>query len=204
MNHDFILLDRSGSMSNLWTEAQGSINAYVKKLADDKVDTGVTLAAFDLGPNGKMAFAVWRDRIIPSTWHPVNDIDGVPRGSTPLNDAIGRIVNLAEAGNYDKVAIVIMTDGLENSSREMSRDQAQAALERCRKKGWAIVFLGANFDNIQQAAGYGIAKGMTVNSSRGNLRATMDSLASKRADYGITGQAATMGWSDEEQEKAKS
>lgn len=41
MQHDFILLDRSGSMESLWVEALGSVNAYVTKLAEDKVDTGV-------------------------------------------------------------------------------------------------------------------------------------------------------------------
>ncbi len=108
MQHDFILLDRSGSMQSLWTEALSSVNAYVKKLADDRVDTGVTLATFDTD-NGAFDFTIVRDRIIPSTWHAVTERDATPRGMTPLNDATGRIVNLAEAGNYDKVAIIIMT-----------------------------------------------------------------------------------------------
>jgi hypothetical protein len=67
MQHDFILLDRSGSMSTVWTEALSSINAYVQKLADDKVDTGVTLATFDKD-GAEFKFEVIRDRIIPGTW----------------------------------------------------------------------------------------------------------------------------------------
>src|SRR4051812_39328646 len=98
MQHDFILLDRSGSMAGLWSEALSSINSYVKKLADDKIDTGVTLATFD--GEGGLTFDVIRDRIIPSTWKPVSDADATPRGMTPLNDATGKIVALANAGNY--------------------------------------------------------------------------------------------------------
>src|ERR1700747_3185361 len=123
MQHDFILLDRSGSMQVLWSEALNSVNAYVKKLVDDGVDTGVTLATFDKDGD-QFKFEIIRDRIIPSTWKPVSSDDATPRGMTPLNDAVGRIVALAKAGinstPYDKLALIIMTDGLENASREHS------------------------------------------------------------------------------------
>lgn len=201
MQHDFVLLDRSGSMQSQWGEALSACNSYVKKLADDKVDTGVTLATFDTGMQGHIAFDVIRDRIIPTTWRAVTDKDAVPRGSTPLNDAVGRIVNLAEAGNYDKVAIIIMTDGHENASREMNVAQAKAALDRCRAKGWQVIFLGASYDNVRQAESYGAAHGQHVNASTRNLGATMDSLSVSRSAYGATGQA--MAFSDDEKEKLK-
>jgi von Willebrand factor type A domain-containing protein len=185
MQHDFILLDRSGSMASLWTEALGSINGYVKKLAEDKVDTGVTLAVFD----SNLDFEIVRDRIIPSTWRPVSNADATPRGGTPLNDAVGKIVALANAGNYDRVAIIIMTDGHENASKELSVADAKRLLDDCRAKGWQVIFLGANFDNAAQAASYNNASGATVQASAGNLRASTVSLAQKRGFYGATGQS---------------
>lgn len=203
MNHDFILLDRSGSMSLQWDEALSSINAYVEKLAEDKVDTGVTLAAFDTGPNGALAFEIIRDRIIPSTWHKVTDKDCNPRGTTPLNDATGRIVDLANAVKYDKVAIIIMTDGHENASRELTTQQAKDKLEECRKKGWQVIFLGANFDNAVQAASYGNAVAQSVSSTSVNLRATMTATAAKRGLWG-SGASASMGYTDEEKKKFSS
>lgn len=201
MQHDFILLDRSGSMESLWTEALSSINAYVAKLADDKVDTGVTLAAFDIGPAGAMSFDILRDRIIPTTWKPVSKSDAEPRGGTPLNDATGRIVQLAKAGNYDKVAIIIMTDGHENSSRELSTAQAKALLDECRAKNWQVIFLGANFDNAAQAKAYGNAAANTVQSSVRNLVHTMAAAGTMRSTYAKTG--ASMDFSEEEKAKLK-
>lgn len=198
MQHDFILLDRSGSMSSLWDEALSSINSYVKKLADDKIDTGVTLATFD-GDGGALQFEVIRDRIIPSTWKSVSSDDATPRGMTPLSDATGKIVSLAKAGNYNKVAIIIMTDGAENASRELTVAQAKAALDECRAKNWQVIFLGANFDNAQQAAAYGNAAFSTTTVAKGNLRAAAGSLASSRATYSATG--ASMGFSDEEKRR---
>ncbi len=200
MQHDFILLDRSGSMQSLWGEALHSINAYVAKLANDKVDTGVTLAAFDRDGE-RMSFDILRDRIIPSTWRPVTDDDATPRGMTPLNDAVGQIVSLADKGNYDKVAIIIMTDGHENSSRELSVDAAKKLLDRCRAKNWQVIFLGADFDNVTQAASYGASLSQTIHASKSRLVDTMDRTASLRAAYAM-GDVA-MSFTAEEREKAR-
>lgn len=200
MQHDFILLDRSGSMSSLWTEALNSVNGYVKKLSDDKIDTGVTLATFDKDGN-QFKFDVIRDRIIPATWKPVTNEDAGPRGMTPLNDATGRIVALAKAGNYDRVAIIIMTDGQENASSELTVAQAKALLDECRGKNWQVIFLGANFDNAAQAFSYGNAAGQTVQASAQNMGAAMASLSVSRTAYAHTG--ATMSVSDEEKRRLK-
>ncbi len=201
--HDFILLDRSGSMASQWDEALGSINTYVKDLATKKVDTGVTLATFDGGD--RLQFDIIRDRITPETWRPVSNKDAEPRGMTPLNDATAKIVDLATAGKYDKLALIIMTDGAENNSKELPGQQGTIAVKKmldgCRAKGWQVIFLGANFDNAAQAASYGGLAGQTVNSSTRNLRNTMGKMSQKRADYAATG--TTMDWSSEEKDEAK-
>lgn len=195
MQHDFILLDRSGSMASLWAEALGSINSYVAKLAEDKVDTGVTLAAFDERA-GRLDLQIVRDRIIPSTWRTVKDSEVSPRGGTPLNDAVGEIVARAKAGDYDKVAIIIMTDGNENASKELTVTQAKLLLDQCRARGWQVIFLGANFDNAMQASSYNNDVNATMSAARGTFTAHTHSLASKRAVYGATGQG--MNFTDEE------
>jgi uncharacterized protein with von Willebrand factor type A (vWA) domain len=200
--HDFILLDRSGSMAgSMWTEALGSINAYVQKLAEDNVDTGVTLAVFDSND----PFQIVRDRITPKTWRRVSNEDATPRGGTPLNDATGKLLDLAEkgppnGGQYDKVAIIIMTDGAENASKEYTTQNIKARLDSVRAKGWQVIFLGANFDNASQAHSYGTLGGQTVNSSLGNMRGTMRATAEKRALYG-SGASASMGYTAEEKKK---
>lgn len=195
MQHDFILLDRSGSMGKLWAEAMSAVNGYVRKLASDNVDTGVTVAVFDEYQD-KFCFDVIRDRITPPTFAPLTARDAEPRGWTPLSDAVGQIVNLAKAGNYDRVAIIIMTDGEENRSKELSVTQARLLLDQCRARGWQVIFLGANFDNARQAAAYGSAANTQAFVAQGNLRASSDSLASKRFNYGATGQA--INFTDEE------
>jgi hypothetical protein len=204
MQHDFILLDRSGSMDGMWVEALSSVNNYVKTLAADRVDTGVTLAVFD-GENGKLDFRVIRDRITPPTWKPVDADDATPRGMTPLSDAVGQIVALAQRGapdgtQYDKVAIIIMTDGAENASRELSVAQARKLLDECRVRGWQVVFLGANFDNAAQATSYGTAIRQTVQSAPGKMGSAMAAMAQTRSSWGA-GQSVSMDFSDELKEE---
>lgn len=207
MQHDFILLDRSGSMAgSMWTESLNSINTYVKKLADDNVDTGVTLVVFD----SNEPFKIIRDRITSKTWRAVTNDDAMPRGGTPLNDATGALLDLAEKGSpfggpYEKVSIVIVTDGNENASQEYSiasggTAKIKSRLDACRAKNWQITYLGANFDNQAQGMSYGATRGMTISASAGNMADAMTTLSTKRGTYGLTGQS--MSWTDQEKTAA--
>lgn len=205
MQHDFILLDRTGSMGERpgqWTEALNAINGYVKKLAEDKVDTGVTIVAFDKDGD-KFCFDVLRDRITPSTMFPLTTADASPRGLTPLNQATHMIVERAVAGNYEKVVLIIMTDGYENcSAPQFTHESVRKMLDGCRAKGWQVIFLGANFDNASQATSYGTAHGQHIHATVANFAGTMRMTAAKRSAFGATGQAMT--YTDDEKLKASS
>lgn len=212
--HDFILLDRSGSMGfgangGMIVEAVNGINAYVAKLAEEGIDTGVTLVAFDTNE----PFQIVRDRITPKTWKNVTVAEVAPRGGTPLNDATVKLLDLAEqgppwGGKYDRVSIVIATDGDENSSQTYSREtggtqKVKTRLERVKQSGWAVTFLGANFDNVTQAASYGINLAGTVSATREAFASTMTAMATKRTLYAASGNATDMTWTADEQASAK-
>lgn len=179
----YILLDRTGSMSNIWDEALTSVNAYAVDLGRDGsgLDSTVTLAAFDYQDG--LQFDVLRDHARPSTWRSVTDADASPRGMTPLYDAIARVVSLAERDHPKKAVLVIMTDGEENSSHEVSQDQARAALDRARAHGWAVVFLGAQFANFTDAGHMGVSADQTMAVDKDGLTSTMQRLAKKSVDY---------------------
>lgn len=176
----YMLLDRTGSMSSIWAETLSSINAYVEKLAIDKVDAKITLAMFD--SNDGTQFDVIRRSADVKEWRPVTDREASPRGYTPLYDAIGRLMGLAATDLADKASIIIVTDGQENASREVTRDGAKAMLDRVREKGWDVVFLGANFDAFSQAASLGSAAAQTLNIAPGSMRAAMAGPMAARAE----------------------
>lgn len=181
VQRDYILIDRSGSMGSIWTEALGSVNQYVRDIAKNKkIDTLVTVAVFD----GNAPFEVIRQDVAPRDWKDVTNADASPRGMTPLADAVGRLVALADTAKADKVAVIVMTDGHENASREFTMAKAKELIEARQKKGWGIVFLGANFDNTQQAASLGVTGANTAytTSPRG-LVAAMSMMSMSREVY---------------------
>ena len=188
--HSYILLDRTGSMSDIWDEALGSVNAYAASVgeADEgeidgaDIETTVTLAVFDYQES--LQFDVLRKDVTSENWTDVTNDEANPRGMTPLFDAIGRMVSLAEADKPEKAVIVIMTDGHENSSKEITRDGAKAALDRAKANGWEVVFLGAEFANFGDADAVGMSASKTMAVGQGRMQDSMSALAKKSRAYG--------------------
>ncbi len=188
--HSYILLDRTGSMSSIWDEALGSVNAYARSVGEadageiegEDIRTDVTLAVFDYQES--LQFDVLRDGVQAENWTEVTNEEASPRGMTPLFDAIGRIISVAEADKPEKAVIVIMTDGMENASKEITRDGAKAALDRARAKGWEVVFLGAEFANFGDAQGVGMSSSKTMAVGQGRMQESMSALAKKSRAYG--------------------
>lgn len=185
--HAYILLDRTGSMGSIWAEALGSVNAYVEALtkpadgAKPSEDDKVTLAVFD--HHAGLQFDVLRRAVTAASWKKVTDAEASPRGMTPLFDSIARIVALAEEDQPARAVIVVMTDGHENASKEVTKDGARAALDRARAKGWEVIFLGAEFGKFSDAEAVGVGGSKSMAMSAGNFDASMRKLASKSRKY---------------------
>ena len=202
--HSYILLDRTGSMEPIWSEALSSVNAYADGLATldggPRVDADITLAAFDAQEG--LQFEVLRQDVDASEWRDVTNREISPRGMTPLYDAIGRMVSLAEKDRPEKAVIVIMTDGEENSSKEMTKASARAALDRVRAKGWEVVFLGTEFSNFDDATGVGQSASRNMAVSKDQLEDSMRRLSDKSKAY-ASGAAPTVEFNAEDRAAAK-
>ncbi|MFC6198108.1 VWA domain-containing protein [Ponticaulis profundi] len=181
----YILLDRTGSMNSIWEEALGSVNAYAASVVepDDgpQVNNTLTLAVFDAQEG--LQFEELRKNVKGEAWSDITTDEVSPRGMTPLFDAIGKIIATAETDAPEKAVIVIMTDGKENASREFTKASARAALDRAEKKGWQVVFLGAEFANFADADAVGVSGSKQMAVSRDQLGVTMENLAKKNRGY---------------------
>lgn len=195
--HTYILLDRSGSMETRWTEALGSINAYVDELAKGDTKGRVTVAAFDTA-----SFDVLRDAVPLGDWSDVTSKDAQPRGGTPLYDSVGKMVARMEEADKKRSVLVVMTDGYENTSHELTKEAAKALLDRCKGREWQTVFLGADFDAVASAATVGVAMASSINATAGNYGATMRGLAGQTKAYAVSG--SNVSFSDEDRKEASS
>ena len=181
----YILIDGSGSMAQRRIETLGAVNAYVEALGEDKATkkADVTVAVFD----SQEPFKVVRDGVKVKDWVNLNENEVFARGMTPLLDSIGILNQTITLAKPKKASIVIVTDGLENASREISKEGAKTILDGLRDKGYEVVFIGADFDAFGQSGGLGNSVGQTLNMNAGGYEGAFRSMAMKSAHYATTG-----------------
>ena len=174
-----MVVDRSGSMESIRTDAEGGINSFVDQQKKEPGDALLTLVQFDT------------EYEFVHSGTPIKQVPAftlVPRGATALLDAIGRAVNetgarLAKMGESQRpglVAFVIVTDGAENSSREFKREQIREMIEHQQSVyKWQFTFLAANQDAFAEGAAMGIAAAGIAAYSSGKERSAWDVAAKK-------------------------
>jgi Mg-chelatase subunit ChlD len=197
----YILIDRSGSMSANWTETIGAVNAYAAALGEKGVKKGdITAAVFD----NQEPFKVIRSEVKIKEWTPISANEVLPRGMTPLFDAIGTLAQTIHLKAPKKATIVVVTDGLENASREITKDNAKKSIDDFKTKGYDVIFIGADFDAFGQSGGLGVLSGSTLNMTKGNYDQAFKSVANRSALYASadSGLSFAMEFSDEDRAKA--
>jgi uncharacterized protein YegL len=176
-----LVVDRSGSMQEIRTDAEGGVNAFIENQAKESGQAYLTLVQFDT----EYEFL-----------HKGAPIDQVPkytltpRGATALLDAIGRAINetgerlskVDEADRPGLVVFVVMTDGLENSSHEFSKSRIREMIQHQQEKyGWQFTFLGADQDAFAEADALGIDQAGAARFKKDNIEAAYRATSAKVA-----------------------
>ena len=187
--HLYVLLDRSGSMASIADDVIGGFNQLLAEQKADGSDARMTLVQFDT----QDAHEVIADAVPIREVLPLDAGTFVPRGGTPLLDATGllltraaqRVGSLATSGEpAEEIVFVSITDGHENSSRELDLGTVRNLVDRHTKQGWTFVFLSAALDVYAEAGGIG----MDVRSTQAfaqdsaGTQAAFASLSRKTAD----------------------
>lgn len=170
----YVLLDRSGSMQSIHTETVAGFNAFLAGQQINGADARLTLVQFD-------------DRDLADTLiddMPIREVlslrgrDFRPRGTTPLLDATAHLIARAKAhaeqsaatpvgagdgaavaAPAEEVVVVTITDGLENASREFTRQAVRDLVAEREAAGWTFVFLSAGLDAYDEARSFGYRDG---------------------------------------------
>jgi hypothetical protein len=158
--HISIILDRTGSMSTIRDDIIGGYNIFIKSQKSELDKTTVSLIQFDSHDPYEVIYRfVPIDEVAKLTRE-----NYIPRATTPLLDAVGRgindleksISNMKKSERPQKIIMVIITDGQENSSREFKKEQIEKMIkEKQEKEGWQFVFLSADLKAIHDAIDYG-------------------------------------------------
>ena len=136
------ILDRSGSMNGLEKDTIGGFNSMLAKQKDGEGDVLVSTVLFD------DRCQVLHDRLPIQEIKPMTEKEYYVRGCTALLDAVGGAVH--HIGNIHKYAreedrpgktlFVIITDGMENSSKRYDYAKVKQMIERQQERyGWEFL-----------------------------------------------------------------
>jgi uncharacterized protein YegL len=151
------VIDRSGSMSGFESDTIGGFNSTIDKQKKEEGDAIVSTVLF----SDKVE--VLHDRVGLKEIGKMTEEEYYVNGCTALLDAVGGTIERIrheQAKDKDKVPdatlFVIITDGLENASREYRQSVVKNLIETRKKDGWEFLFIGANIDSVTEAAKIGI------------------------------------------------
>lgn len=160
------VLDRSGSMGGLESDTIGGFNGMVKKQKKQSGQAYVTTVLFDDD------YELLHDREPLKDMKKLTEKEYFVRGCTALLDAMGKTITRVKKdqkkrkayGEKHDVMFVIITDGMENASREYHAEQVKKMVDKMKRKhGWEFIFLGANIDAVAAASSVGISADHAAN-----------------------------------------
>ena len=148
--YNLIIVDESGSMSHLREATLSGINetiSTIRSAQEEFLTTQehtLTLVTFDSGSNRLDVRTMIDNQPIIE----VNDFkDYMPNGCTPLYDAMGQsLTHLHDRIKDDKDAsavVTVLTDGLENASREWDAAGLRRLIEQLKSEGWSFAYMGS-------------------------------------------------------------
>jgi hypothetical protein len=155
-------------MESMATDVIGGFNSFLTAQQADGPDALMTLIQFD----SQDAHEVLAESVPILEMVPLTPETFVPRGGTPLYDAMGHAIADAtirvEAGKRaggpaEEILFITFTDGLENQSREYDRTKIFDLIKKRENLGWSFAYLGANQDSYAEAGHIGYARQSTQN-----------------------------------------
>jgi uncharacterized protein YegL len=156
--HVAFVLDKSGSMQVVEEAVVEGYNDYLHELREQGGETLFSLTTFDTR---------FEHVCVGEPLANVAELDHRsyrPGGCTALYDAIGHTVLQtdqrlrAEGRGEEKVLVVVMTDGLENSSTDYhAHTIAELVRSYDERPNWTFVYLGAGHDTIEGAQAAAVA-----------------------------------------------
>ena len=155
--YNLIIVDESGSMGSLYQATLSGINETIDTIRKaqndfkDSQDHRLTLVTFDSGNETNIKVKIDNQSITKVKKFK----DYAPCGCTPLFDAIGiSVTSLHDCIKDDEDAtavVTILTDGMENSSKEWDVVSVKKLIDQMKEEGWSFSYMGSDHD-VQRAA----------------------------------------------------
>jgi len=172
--YNLIILDESGSMESIKSNIMSGFNEVIQSIKgiekqfpeQEHYITFVTFNGLGIKPHLENQPVKKIKQIDEKTYNP----DSV----TPLFDAIGFSVNdlkrILENEKGYNVLVTILTDGLENSSKEFSGSQINKIVKDLKHCGWTFTYIGTEHDIERVAKSISITNTMFFDKNENSIR----------------------------------
>ena len=148
------VIDKSGSM---YSSKEDVVGGFEKTIAEQKKDKDgkVTVSLFTF--NEKV-----REEYLGIDINDITKFHYSPDGMTAMNDGIGTAIDKVGEWLYEKdkndeelpgkTLVVVMTDGMENASKEYTLKQVQDKIkEQTEKYSWEFIYMGTDITTSKAA-----------------------------------------------------
>ena len=129
-----------------------------------------------------------------------------PRAAMRAVDAMAAVIRQTDSQVKGDVLIVVLTDGLENASRECTKQQLNTLIKAQEAKGWNFLYLGVAPDawlNEEAFAGTAMADNTTQSTGSRGLRASFYAAAGHTVAYAAAAPMARVSLSAEEKRRVR-
>lgn len=189
-----VVLDASGSMNSIKTDTIGAFNSYVEQIAKDNPDAILSLTTF----NSEATKTVVNLNKV-TTVLSLDENTYKPTGFTPLYDAVGHVISRLENAQGTEKVLVILTDGLENRSKEFTKDAILKLLsEKQEKDNWLVIYLGANQNSFAEGGSIGTQSINTMDFDPKRIKSAMNFAGRATLAYAASGNRLQAAFTDNE------
>jgi hypothetical protein len=172
--HAVFVLDRTGSMGSIAKQAVDGFNEWLTSLEGYE---RVTVDAYQFDAHGQEPTVQTMftgekpetaPRLFNAQYGAADVVEGklayVPRGGTPLFDAVGQVLtNTPVPGEADRLLVAVLTDGYENSSREWTQEAVKKIVADREATGRVtITFMIGGMDTTAARAYAGTTMGTSA------------------------------------------
>jgi len=197
-----VILDKSGSMASSTQDTLKGLNHLISEHRTNVPEARFSLTLFDTRFN-----LLWADQRMGDVAD-VTTKEYQAGGGTALLDAVGATIRAIEnlGDRFDKVHVIIVTDGEENSSTDFSYEAVKDLIDWHTNEGmgWEFTFIGANIDSYSHGGAMGVLAGSTMNYNQtsAGIGAAFDTVATASVGY-TRGTRSSTAYTKEEREKVE-
>lgn len=179
--HIAVLLDRSGSMSNVKEQVMTGFSNLIKEQKAVPGKATFSISQFDHEYDVLYNF---------NDINEIKDIEYIPRGSTALNDYLDKMIDEVSASiealpaeeRPERVIFHVITDGQDNASR-ISAEEVGKKVKQQESLGWRFIYTGANLDVQKESSSRGFRSAVNYSSTAQGTVDMFSFLSQTTANY---------------------